>query len=76
MDAPELLATILANRNACIQHGDRPSRVFLSRDQYRMVRQWHAGLGTLTEPSVDYVGEYCILGLDVYDDPEGSLRVE
>lgn len=76
MNAPELLATILANRNACVERGEKPTRVFLSRDQYRTVRQWHASLGTLSEPVYDYVGDYRILELDVYDDPHGSLRVE
>lgn len=76
MHAPELLAAILARKHECIEQGHSPTRVFLSRDQYRSVRQWHASLGTLSEPAYDYVGEYRILDLDVYDDPTGSLRVE
>ncbi len=76
MSAEELLSRILAAKRAALDAGEKPSRVYLSRQQYRRIRRWHAALGDLAEPAADYVSEYRILELDVYEDPAGSLIVE
>ncbi|MFP4642997.1 MAG: hypothetical protein ACLFM0_01440 [Spirochaetales bacterium] len=76
MSAEELLSRILAAKRAILDSGENPSKVYLSRDQYRRIRMWHASLGDLAEPAADYVGEYKIFQLEVYDDPSGSLIVE
>ncbi len=76
MSAEELLSRILAAKYAVLDSGERPSKVYLSREQYHTIRKWHAALGDLAEPAADYVGEYRILELEVYEDPSGSLKVE
>ena len=76
MSAEELLSRILAAKRTILDSGATPSKAYLSRDQYQRIRTWHASLGDLAEPEVDYVGEYQIFQLEVYDDPNGSLIVE
>lgn len=76
VEPQELLARILAAKHAIVEQGGRPTRVYLSKDQYRRIQLWHASLGDLNDPSVDYVGDYKILQLEIFDDPTGSLRVE
>lgn len=76
VEPQELLARILAAKHAVVEQGGRPTRVYLSKDQYRRIQLWHASLGDLNDPSVDYVGDYKILQLEIFDDPTGSLRVE
>ena len=72
----ELLATILAGKHQLVERGIKPTRVYLSKEQYRRIRLWHASLGELNAPSVDYVDDYHILQLEVFDDPDGSVKVE
>ncbi len=76
LSAEELLARILAGKTGVKDRGGEPSRVYLSRSQYRRIVRWHAALGELPVPSVDYVGDYRILSLEVFDDPSGSVSVE
>ncbi len=76
LSAEELLARILAGKTEVKNRGDEPSRVYLSRAQYRKIVRWHAALGDLPVPSADYVGNYRILSLEVFDDPSGSVAVE
>ncbi|MFW6368412.1 MAG: hypothetical protein ACOCZ9_01630 [Spirochaetota bacterium] len=76
VEPQELLSRILAAKHAVLEQGGRPTRVYLSKAQYRTIQLWHASLGDLNDPSVDYVGDYEILQLEVFDDPSGSLRVE
>lgn len=76
LSAEELLVRILAGKNAVKNRGGEPSRVYLSRTQYRRIVRWHAALGDLSVPSADYVGNYRILSLEVFNDPTGSVAVE
>lgn len=75
--AEEILLTILAQKRELVAAGRRPSRVVLSIRHYRTVQSFHASLGELPDPAIDYITRYTIFGLPVFTEADpNSCRVE
>ena len=76
-NAQEILLRLFSQKRDVIAAGKTPSRVVLSMQNYRTVQAFHASLGELPNPEIDYITRYTIFDLPVYteDDPN-SCRVE
>ena len=75
--AQEILLVLFSQKRDLIAAGGTPSRVVLSQQNYRTVQRFHASLGELPNPEIDYITRYTVFGLPVFTE-EGSdgCRVE
>ena len=63
-------------RQALREQGRLPRRVVLSIQNYRLLQQYHATLGELPNPDVDYITRYTVFDLPVYIDDSVECNVE
>ncbi|TVR32907.1 MAG: hypothetical protein EA404_06135 [Spirochaetaceae bacterium] len=63
-------------RQALREQGRLPQRVVLSVQNYRLLQQYHATLGELPNPDIDYITRYTVFDLPVYIDNNVECNVE
>ncbi len=62
-DAQQLIATVLAH----IQKSSTSvSRVYMTREQYSLLRRYRACIGDLDQSGMDYLGDYSIFGKEIF----------
>lgn len=74
--AQELIARIWALRREWVAaHGQPPSGVVLSPEEYRAVANYGASLGTLNVEALEYLGRHRVFDLTIYVEPGASCRL-
>ena len=75
--AQEILLVLFSQKRDLIAAGGSPTRVVLSMQNYRTVQRFHASLGELPNPEIDYITRYTIFDLPVFtEEGTDSCRVE
>jgi hypothetical protein len=76
LDGADIIAEILRQRRELESTKRKPERIVMSMAAYRAVQDFHARLGELPNPDIDYIRKYRIFGLDIFIDNARSLTVE
>ncbi|TVQ36878.1 MAG: hypothetical protein EA384_13510 [Spirochaetaceae bacterium] len=75
-DAQAIILELWRKRQALRERGQTPRRVVLSMHNYRLLQQYHATLGELPDPDIDYITRYTVFDLPVYIDDTVDCTVE
>ena len=75
-DAQEILLAVLSGKKTLVEAGTTPRRVVLSMKNYRILQQFHATLGELPNPELDYITRYTVFGLSVFIDDGVEISVQ
>jgi hypothetical protein len=62
----EILLRVWKELSEARAAGRGPDRIVLKMEEFRRIKDWHARLGDLEDPSADYVGEDSLFGLPVF----------
>lgn len=76
MKPEEIIAEIWKQRSGLIEKGRQPERVILSAADYRKVQDYHARLGELPKPDMDYIQKDSLFGIPVFIGEIESVSVE
>lgn len=75
-EAQRLLVQLWQERQAICTSGRMPQRVVLSMHNYNVLQAYHALLGELPNPNIDYITRYTVFDLPVYIDNCSDCSVE
>ena len=75
-DAQRLLVRLWRERQAVRASGRMPQRIVLSMQNYKLLQSYHALLGELPNPNIDYITRYTVFDLPVYIDDSSDCTVE
>lgn len=74
--AHRLIVRLWRQRQELRANGRTPQRVVLSMHNYRVLQTYHAQLGELPNPNIDYITRYTVFDLPVYIDATIDCNVE
>jgi hypothetical protein len=76
MKPEEIIAEIWRQRTELIKDGRQPERVILTSADYKKVQEYHARLGELPKPDMDYIQKDSLFGIPVFIEDIESVTVE
>ena len=65
MRAEELIVEIYRQRSELVEEGQKPVRVVISAEHYKLVQAYRGQLGELASREVDYLDPYRIFDLEI-----------
>jgi hypothetical protein len=76
MKAEEIIAEVWRRHSEMITAGRPPSRVILSASDYRKIQEYHARLGELPKPDMDYIQKDSLFGIPIFIEEVETVTVE
>ncbi|MFP4563520.1 MAG: hypothetical protein ACLFRY_09440 [Spirochaetia bacterium] len=76
MKAEEIIAEVWRQKSEMIKKGRQPGRVILSAADYRKIQEYHARLGELPKPDMDYIQKDSLFGTPIFIEEVETVTVE
>ena len=63
--APQIIVEVYRQRSDLVAAGATPDRVVLSPEDYRLLQEYRAALGSVPEGKADYIDRYRLFDLEI-----------